>query len=358
MKKLLAILLSALMLASILTFVACKKSSNSSDPNEQKYNEACSLIQSGKYTEAYDILLEIKDYQPASEKLKCFVWAPETAFEITETGRFKTKTYTYDDLGNICTMTDGESNFYSFTYIDGLVSSGPYLTDEYHSNSGYYIGFGSEASSYTYKDGRIYQIRNDSERRILTYEYNENGQIKRILSDPFVPDDWNRTLKYEFEYTYDSEGRVSSVSYYGVGYGRRNATATYAYDNLGRIQSINFTPDPTDRFPIDPWEITFSYNNYGVSEIVYREGYNSLNLQYTYNSNGALSSIKMQAFQNGMLNNSSDFTYAGINTIEIEFGSHKLIYSENPEIINRISYITYTNVENENSFLTISDILF
>ena len=46
--------------------------------NEEKFNNASSLIAEGKYTEAYALLSEIKSYEPAKEKLKNFFYAPKT----------------------------------------------------------------------------------------------------------------------------------------------------------------------------------------------------------------------------------------------------------------------------------------
>ena len=63
---------------------------------DQKYEEACELIDEGKLEEAYAILKELNDYEPAKEKIKNFFYAPQQIVS----DYYGTYTINYNDQGN------------------------------------------------------------------------------------------------------------------------------------------------------------------------------------------------------------------------------------------------------------------
>ena len=341
-KRILAVILTVAILCIGIVSISCGKP----DPTQAKYEEACSLIEAKKYRDAYDILLEIKDYEPASEKLKCFSWAPQTVTEVTSTHQFGEITYTYNTAGRITSMKDGDTE-YTFSYtLDGQVSYGPILYKTEMSDSGYGLEWDDNAS-YTYENGKLSRVDIDERnmKKSLTYEYYADGNLRRVYSDiqylDYVGTEWEYdNWKFDYEYTYDELGRIATKTYYGISYGLHTTCTTYTYDELGRISSYTVT----DKYG-DTYTVKFEYNEFGIKEINFRYDRDSIDFKYTYNSSGALTKISMQSYSLGSLD----------DTIELEFSGNKLIYSENPAAHERIDHVTYNS--GEYSFMLLAEII-
>ncbi len=289
--------------------------SNTEKPatDEEKYNEALTLISNNNYAEAMDLLSSLKSYAPAQEKLKNFFYAPRTASlrwkdadNIQSSG--STITYTYDSMGNVLNVLNGDETV-EYTYD----AKGNRLTEK---NS-------TEELAYTYANGKLTKITGTIS--TTTYEYNEKGQITKITVETDDGTD-KRTLETTYEYTYYANGTVSSIL--------KNNYFEYRYSEDGVLEDVIGYSDystKTAEFSLTP---TFKNGKIAAIEMqgIFGE---SVSVTYTYNNKGQLCNMEALIYQDEEL--SSTYTYA--------FDEYMLFYSENPSSADEISKIYFTDID-------------
>ena len=271
--------------------------------NEEKFNNASSLIAEGKYTEAYALLSEIKSYEPAKEKLKNFFYAPKTVdkkwkYSVENTYSTDSISYTYNSMGNI--METSNNEIFSYDANGNILSGCDLIYGTYY--------------TYTYKDGKLYQ--QTSSHYSTTYYYDSNNRLSKTVSD-------NKYDIFEavYEYTYYPNGKLKTMFDGGYEYHyneNEQIINVLMYDSIGTQTTA-----------------TFSYGEYGVTNIDVN-GYDEIiKFTYTYNENGMLTKLEAKYYYEGVLE--SDHIYT--------FSDHQLFYSENPQIQKRISIINRTDLD-------------
>ena len=275
--------------------------------DEEKYNSACSLISQKKYTEAYSILKSIKSYEPAKAKLKNFFYAPEKIYESwtyvdSNSSSDRATEYVYDQMGNILETSDDEI----FTYDD----DGNVLT-------GVDLIYGDPFWTYTYKDGKLYQMKTTSNNRVQTYNYNTDGTIKSVEHNS----DYGGAI-YVYEYTYYASGKVKTMK---VDY------VLYTYDENGKLIQADFVNEDGEK----EGTMKATYGEFGITKLNADVYGMQIDFTYSYDSNGKLISLLAKAYEEGTL----------YSTHTIEYVRHQLYYSENPSVQARLSQITFTDFE-------------
>ena len=273
--------------------------------DDEKYEKACLLIEEGKNEEAYALLSEISTNPLAQEKLKNFFYAPQTVDDVK---------YRYDQSGNITELIDYDGQSYTFFYNeDGNVIGGRDLI------------FGAYYNSYTYRDGKLYQLRQSegSESHTTTYYYNQDGLVSKSVFD---------TGRYQSEtvysYTFYDNGNIKTmleVDEDDWGY-------EYSYNENGQLVKLAeyYQGD------VDDGVFLLTYGEYGLTRIDLQTTYGYMaNFVYTYNAKGILSHLHVNYYEDGILENTFDFT----------FENHKLCYSENPTVKDRLAVVCYTDMD-------------
>ena len=277
MKKLFTRLLSAILVFSMVTvaLVSCAP-----DPREAKYNDALAMIDSGNYTDAYEILKDLGDYKDTAKHLDRFVFfLTKLTYDLydragvmtTTLGRFnlpsnmisvadigtKDGTYTYDEQGNLKRQEvniDGLIAAFDYTYDEnnrlikaeysenGVVS----ITHEYPQNEmglnakDIYTVNGEVAydATYTYDEqGRKIRMEYISEiygSCIDTFTYDEKGNL---IEEKSVSLDGSETY-YHYTYTYDESGKLASGVYI---HGEERYTGRFEYDAAGNVTLDEYT---------------------------------------------------------------------------------------------------------------------
>ena len=299
MKKILLATLSAVVALSLLmgTFVSCGTPEITDDnaETEAKYNEAISLVEDGKYEDAYAAFKALGDYKDAEKYLSRFIYFPTVVnyvlsdrsgvmtvtlgkfnlpSKIVSEGNIGTKesTYTYDDVGNLVKQEmayDGDVMVYEYGY------------DAYnrHTSAVYYLnGEEMHTYSYIYNDlGQITKVTYEENGVLVdenTYEYDENGNIALCY---YVAD--GETL-YTYTYTYDENGNMTRehcADYTGGYY-----AIDYVYDTDGKLTHETYTDGG------DPIVVDYIYDDAGnciKEECTYPDG-TSETLTREYDTNG------------------------------------------------------------------------
>ena len=274
--------------------------------NEEKYNNAVSLIAEGKYTEAYELLSEIKTYEPAKEKLKNFFSAPKIVdkkWKYSNENNYNTDSisYTYNNMGNIIETSDNE--IFSYDTNGNILSGCDLIFGTYY--------------TYTYKDGKLYKRTSSSDS--TTYYYDSNNRLsKTVLENAYG------SSESVYEYTYYANGKVKTM-YDGY----------YEYHYNEKEQIINvFTYSDYESKEVEMTAI-FGYGEYGITKIDVQDIWGRIvKFTYTYNKNGLLTKLEAKSYFEGKLD--SDYIYT--------FSDHQLFYIENPQIQERISIVIYTDL--------------
>lgn len=277
----------------------------------QKYEEACELIDEGKLEEAYAILKELNDYEPAKEKIKNFFYAPQQIVS----DYYGTYTINYNDQGNTTQVylvgdrTSALVNNYTYDEFGNRLSgSEPYPCD----NGDIY---------YTYENKKLIKITKNSgntEHNII-YKYNTNGELIQ---------ENNGNTTYNFSYTYYSNNNIKSKTVVD----NNNSAFKIFYDENGNKTEIVG----------EGFKITYTYNEFGVSEIKYGFGNASnpddmvLVYDFSYDSVGKLLSLEMSTYSEGFFDG---------NCSVITYSNHKLCYSENPYTHARMDKIMCRSLE-------------
>ena len=293
--------------------------SSSTSTNEEKYNKALSLIAEGKYTEAYELLCEIKTYGPAKEKLKNFFYAPksvsETIIYLSQNDVSVTAIeYKYDLNGNIVEIREGNHQ-YSLTYD----SKGNVLV-------GCDIQYPSSKSIiYTYNEKGILIKTIEENGRTTTYSYDQNGLLKNLYWADYVE---------TFEYEFYGNGTIKTITHADdPDYLFDPCVTKYLYDengNLTRIEQIY--PDDPD-YP--PTVTTITYGTSGIDSVTTEYEDVKVKMTYSYNNKGAL----IQAECNTYYEEEPEAVYV------YKFDDNQLFYSENIYTQERIAIINHTHPE-------------
>ncbi len=263
MKKILCMFLIILMACSLISCSTSKDSTDNdtvSNADDKKYDRALELIENQEYSEAYEILKSLGDYEDAKKQLKYFRYVPvkyviSEGNTQTEESPFKLTvniSYNEDYLPVKCSaFADNRSIIYDYIY-----DSNHHLTETvaqidsytaYHFNEIYDINgnvikytrvdsqgnISTYTSDYTYDaDGRIAQIVHDSGPDYSTYDYDAQGNLLQVIRTYFTVlgstevstehyintyDTNNNLIKTEcnteyytfiYEYIYDADGKL------------------------------------------------------------------------------------------------------------------------------------------------------
>lgn len=311
MKKILKVLsLSLALLMLTLSFTSCDVLeaipgvSSIFDFNKSKYEKACALLEEDKIEEAYELLKEIEDYEPAAEKLKGFIYLPQEI--VTDHHRFGTLYLEYDAHGNTtyCTSTAKVINDHYKYDANGnrTYSNDPFFGECY----------------YTYKDGKLTK-RTQSHEYVspsgtYTYEYNSKNELTKVKL--------NGEVYEEFSYVYHDNGNpkviiVSQYDEYDDYYGFYT-TIKLSYNEDGILTEIITTYDTTQVA-----KVTFTYNEFGPSKIRWEYPNFEFSMIYTfsYDADGKQTSLNLSIYGGGS-------PYSDQSTT-IEYSNHKLCYVEN-----------------------------
>ncbi|MFB8798301.1 MAG: putative Ig domain-containing protein [Microcoleus sp.] len=168
-----------------------------------------------------------------------------TAYEYDDKGRRKAvirsdnkrSTFVYDDVANTVTITDFNNKTVKYTYND----QNQVVAKQYQNVSGATV-------SVTYATNGLEETITDS-RGATVYKYDDLGQVisRKDPVGPYLAS--GNSIEYKYEsgqvsevktptrttgYTYDSEGRLKTVSTPDMG------TVTYDYDSLGNLWKTSY----------------------------------------------------------------------------------------------------------------------
>lgn len=199
-------------------------------PNPEKiYNDALNLLNSGKYEDAYNKFITIKDKKDVNEYLNRFIWVYTTEKYTNHSGTVtRTTTYTYGANGNIekAHETDSRGIEYITTYTYGTTGESNYIeetrlevgTDNNLITTSLYDKKGA------LKEQSIWSSIEEAEYSIL-YQYDSNGLLIKESNNNF-------NMPYTIDYTYDKNGKLSQSSlndYFS------STVTKYEYDKNGNL---------------------------------------------------------------------------------------------------------------------------
>ena len=208
---------------------SCGKADPTTPDPEKIYNDALTLIKSGKYEDAYKKFITIKDKKDVSEYLDRFHWVYTVEKYTNHSGTVtRTTTYTYGANGKIekAHETDSRGIEYITTYTYGTTGESNYIektrwevgTDNNLITTSLYDKKGA------LKEQSIWSSIEEAEYSIL-YQYDSNGLLIKESNNNF-------NMPYTIDYTYDKNGKLiqSSLNDYF------SSTVTkYEYDKNGNL---------------------------------------------------------------------------------------------------------------------------
>ncbi|MEG5082027.1 putative Ig domain-containing protein [Microcoleus sp. AT8-B4] len=187
-----------------------------------------------------------------------------TAYEYDDKGRRKAvirpdnkrSTFVYDDVANTVTITDLNNKTVKYTYND----PNQVVAKQYQNVSGATV-------SVTYATNGLEETITDS-RGATVYKYDSLGQVisRKDPVGPYLTS--GNSIEYKYDsgqvsevktptrttgYTYDSEGRLKTVSTPDMG------TVTYEYDSLGNLWKTSYPNNLAE---------TRTYDNLGRLDVV------------------------------------------------------------------------------------------
>lgn len=255
---------------------------------EGAYSNALSLIDAGKYREAYSIFADLGDFKDAKKQLSHFA-------NVTVKAEYQSSYNSYSRA-----LILGENNLpiaYNGCESTGYNVSVSYIYDE--------------------KDALILQreTQDGVTKDAVRYSYNENGMINKIayissnLEDSYRYDEYGRKIEQTsvfsngdrsiLSYEYDANGNVISMAhvYYLSGFSKPDvSTYTYTYDDNGNMLTESYSA---------PWSNDYYNDEYIYDEdgrlIKYSRVGNYFNFynEYTYDENGYLISMVYYHSRNG-----------------------------------------------------------
>ncbi|WP_193748516.1 polymorphic toxin type 28 domain-containing protein [Paenibacillus sp. PAMC 26794] len=238
--------------------------------------------------------------------------------ELKASGNVILATYTYDSVGNVISVTDGNGNLTTNSY-DALsrLSS---VTDAENKKTSYTYNLGDDLTKVTYADGKTVQKRYDEMGRLLvqtdplgqvtTYTYDANDNVTKVLdrkgqersyvynSRNFLLE--NRASDGTISYTYDAMGRRTVM-------GDPTGSTQYAYTPVGELESITYSDGAT---------LTMSYDARGTrTRQTFQQGSYTLNLGMSYKGASVLPASLNLTNGSGTTLGSFAYTYRGNNTL-------------------------------------------
>ena len=389
MKKLLALLLTLALLATVLVGCGNKDHPPYNDPDQppsgangdsttdgnetvggdenpsyvEKYENAWVLIQNGDYEAAYKLFEELGDYKDAKEQLEHFKYMPAkmivedlyytqtTEFSYTDKGlpirlvdtisrsnntnETNVYVYTYDDHGNmlskIRTAPNGKTYNYYYTYDD----NGNLIEMNYSNSSNQ-----TSKDVYTYDDNGVllqYETTNLGGRTTTcVYTYDSNGNLIKDVQTSKDSQSDSEVIVEVYEYVYDTHGNLVKEILPAIDGAHAEYGNTYTYDSQGNLTKIV-------KIGFDGKAETYEYTYDDASNMVKKEYTNTNNskdiIEYTYDNEGRI--IKEISYSsenedrktiydhtydaNGILIKSVTTNHAG-NIIDSTEIEYKLIY--------------------------------
>ena len=270
MKKFVFTLLSVLLVLPIMiaSLVAC---SNKDEEKEIKYNQACTLVDEGKYEEAYTMFEELWDYKDSQKYLSRFVYFPTVL------------TYNFSDRSGVMTVDFGAYNLPSRMLSNGSIGTkdGMYIYD----NQGNLV---RQAVNFN-KDFATFDYTYDANNNMIKAEYAEEGELVTVqdytynAAGSLTKEVYTRdgVVIYVAEWFYDENGKLIRSDYNNTEY-EYSDTITYTYDADGKM---------TNESGVDcegnTYTITFNYGADGrLAQEVYVEGDFQCTVYYTYDNAG------------------------------------------------------------------------
>ena len=315
----------------ICSFCGSDKNSGGSQvkTDEMKYEEACSLISSCKYEEAYAILNQITDYAPAQEKLNNFFYAPKLTkegYKSYVSGAYGGPSWEYDEMkisydnyGNISSIYIPKNDkTFNYTYDSKGNELEGYDLDNINA-------FG-EHHTCVYKNGKLSKIQYASEYYITSYEYfyNEDGSIDKVVyTSTSTSDGETHSSENDYTYTYYDNGQIKTMRYIELYSGYE-----YQYDETGVLTKIDIYDSYESPFAEIYGYVNVVYGDYGVEKYeCYEIRYDSKReILYSYDSAGRIVEVGM-------------YTEGELERIYL-FSEYQLCYSENPSAKERVGVIT------------------
>ena len=332
MKKILSVLLVLVMSISLIaTFSACGEepsedtndvnaSTNTDNANvevnfDEKYDEAISFMNSGKYEEAFFAYEELQKIQDRTEDAKERIYSAATAYledgKYTEAFLSFRSVYGYKDsakqllhLKVVYDKKTDSSASYGYKIYD---ANGNLVREEKKNGSGEYI-------QYYYDDaGRLIGSEETGGQR---------AEVTYIYDGPYVEEFtyWRASdNKFYTVYTYDEHGKLIKEDYTGKS---QSTVKEYTYNENGKCIKITRN-----------WDVLeFTYDEYSrLVEYIY-DG--EISTKFVYNEYG--DQIKTLSYKNGEVGSTYEHTFDVFgNEIKNDYGQSftyegiRVIYSEN-----------------------------
>ena len=231
-----------------------------------RYEEAISLIESGKYTSAYNIFKELGDYKDSEAYLSRFHYVIVDASVTFQSEEDWSKTilkFTYNDKNlpsRISSYSTDSSYYTDYTYDDrGNLVKEHYGNGEYQRSVDYLydtngnlikeietvMGKSQVLKEYTYDENNRMITQSRPNYGILTeYSYDQNGKlIKQIEKNGDSEDSW-----YSTDYFYDEGGNLIRTLRVD---GNHQTRTDYVYDENGKLIKETFTDGDIVNYVMD-----------------------------------------------------------------------------------------------------------
>ena len=222
---------------------------------------------------------------------------------------------TYDDVGNIISVTDPEQNTTTYAYDarNRVISD----TNEFGLSRNFkYDSVGNTVETRD-RNNRIVEWTYDALNRTQQENWLDNGgnsvnniaYTYDIASQLIAVDDANSS----YQFTYDEKGRQTSVDNSGTP-GAPNVKLSYNYDNLDNLLSVSETINGKEAGITN-----YSYDELNRANQITQTGtgVTDKRVNFEYNNIGQFASIQRYSDLNGsQLVASSNYTYDGLNRLE------------------------------------------
>ena len=269
------------------------------DPNEALYQQACALMDEGRYGEAYPLLYELamQEHEGASELLGGFTWMISEQISDDWHGKF-------DLRGNLVWYAGKAEGGYTYTSEMEYDDQGREIKYVYRDNDPDYPYSHISLSFYNEKGQRIRKEDSDGDgdRWEYLYEYDAEG---RISTETYRSGDYSTVYYYTYtvsddgryrrtdvtesgqpyrceETRYDEEGRTVYSRYYYYGDYGSESISTYKYDDNGYTSEYYYKYDVKSSDEYDE-EYTIYYTSHFDEDgmILSRESRYSTGEEYT-----------------------------------------------------------------------------
>ena len=262
--------LAMILIMAMGSIVACE----SPDETETKYNDACALIESGDYEEAYAVFKDLGEYKDSEKYLSRFTYFPSVV------------KYDLYDRSGVMKITFGSYNMPVRMLTKGTIEAeGDYTKDGWYTYDGkgnlmrQAMTYNGDFAAYDYsfdENNNIIKaeyIDGDVVRAVNGYVYDENGVLIR---ESYVQDG---VVYYDYVNTYDANGNLIKSIY-------ESADGDYIYDYVYNDDG-NLVNDCGET-PYGYYNNDYTYDDDGMlTEKVYTDnGELRCTFYYTYDSVG------------------------------------------------------------------------